>query len=154
MFYIDWRVERRLPGCTLLAGKMGRRSTSSQKLEIHKNAARSKSPSILLEVVPLYVTHSKNSIHVRVCLLAGSLKSLVVGPGLISPSAVAQDQSQPLIQYHDLLQLLSAAIIDIIIHRADQCSDPESWSKRKQRSIAGSLWGCSPFIIRNYIPLQ
>ena len=56
----------------------------------------------------------------------------MVGPGLISPSAVAQDQSQPLIQYHDLLQLLSAAIIDTIIHQADQCRDLVSGSKRKQ----------------------
>ena len=42
------------------------------------------------------------------------------------------DQSEPLIQYLDLLHLLSVAIIDTIIHQPGQRYDLVSWTKRKQ----------------------
>ena len=45
--------------------------------------------------------------------------------------SASRDQSEPLIQYLDLLHLLSVAIIDTIIHQPGQ-ANAMIWTKRKQ----------------------
>lgn len=156
-----------------LGGEQGGRSTSSQKLEIHKKqaAAAQKGWSMLSEQATSRNPIIRVKIHeVRRWPSALRLNSHQV----LSASG---DQSEPLIQYLDLLHLLSVAIIDTIIHQPGQRYDLVSWTKRKQffelrladrigpfynlsclfeytkdrrilqTSFKMPLWGLSPFVI-------
>ena len=133
-------------------------STSSQNLEIHKKLKKPELKHLSrTKKLELPVTHCVfNILYTWVSKRACALNAWNHWwwPQVLSTDAVPQDQSEPLIQYHDLLQLLSAAIIDTIIHQPDQRCDPVSWTKRKQSGCPlirsdlptinnNTLWGCS-----------
>ena len=155
-------------------GGQGGRSTSSRKLEIHKKqaAAAQKGWSMLSEQAT-----SRNPI-IRVKIREVRRWSSALRLNSHQVLSASRDQSEPLIQYLDLLHLLSVAIIDTIIHQPGQRYDLVSWTKRKQffelrlvdrirpfynlsclfeytkdrrilqTSFKILLWGLSPFIVR------
>ena len=152
-----------------LGGEQGGRSTSSQKLEIHKKQAAAAQKRLKHALGTGNQQKSNNTCEDPWGERRWSSALRLNSHQVLSASG---DQSEPLIQYLDLLHLLSVAIIDTIIHQPGQRYDLVSWTKRKQffelrladrigpfydlsclfeytkdRRILQTLWGLSPFVV-------